>query len=175
MNTLLLSVFSILGLVSASPEKTPAIEWMSWEEMVVAQEEEPRKVVVDIYTDWCGWCKKMDKEVFGHETITAIINEHFYAVKLDAEQKEDITFQDYTFKFVPNGRRGYHELAASLLDGKMSYPTIIYLDEGIQIITRVPGYQDVKSEEVILQYVAQEAYMTTEWATFQANYQSGEQ
>jgi thioredoxin-related protein len=175
MKMMILYVLSSLSLTS-TPGPTPSpekIEWMTWDEMVAAQEQEKRKVFIDVYTDWCGWCKKMDKETFDNEKITEIVVESFYAVKLNAEMKEDITWSGYTFKFVANGRRGYHELAASLLDGKMSYPTVIFLNEDMQILQRIPGYLDVPTFEVILEYLRTEAYKTTDWATYQNNFSSG--
>lgn len=166
-------VLSFMLLFSQPANAGEKIEWLSWEQMVLKQQAEPRKVLVDIYTNWCGWCKKMDKEVFATELITGIVNEHYYAVKLNAEQKEDITFGDYTFTYKADaGRRGAHELAIQLLEGKMSYPTVVYLNEKLEILSRVPGYQNVGSQEVILSYFAEEAYTHTEWATYQASFES---
>lgn len=165
-----LSLFLIFSSPSSSTEK---IQWLSWEEMVVKQSTEPRKVLVDVYTDWCGWCKKMDKEVFANTLITGIVNEHYYAVKLNAEQKEDIQFADYTFTFKSDaGRRGAHELAIQLMDGQMSYPTIVYLNEKLEILSRVPGYQNVASQEVILSYFAEEAFTHTAWEDYEKNFKS---
>jgi uncharacterized protein YyaL (SSP411 family) len=63
------------------------VKWMSWKEMLVAQKTEKRKVIIDVYTDWCGWCKHMDKTTFKDVSVAASINKNLYAVKLDAESK----------------------------------------------------------------------------------------
>ena len=56
-------VFSIMISISVSHAQDE-IQWLTWEEMQVMQKREARKVLIDVYTDWCGWCKRMDKAVF---------------------------------------------------------------------------------------------------------------
>lgn len=153
------------------------VKWMTWDEAVQAAAaakaagEKPKKIFVDIYTDWCGWCKKMDSETFEQSMVSAYLNEHFYPVKFNAEQKETITFDGKTFKYVANGRRGYHELAAALLAGKMSYPTVIFLNEDFQLLQRIPGYLNIPTFDMIMHYLAEEHYSKTPWATYQQEYQ----
>ena len=38
------------------------IKWISIEEAEKLNKENPKKIMIDVYTDWCGWCKKMDKD-----------------------------------------------------------------------------------------------------------------
>lgn len=118
------------------------IQWMSWDEAVAANKTQPKKLLVDVYTEWCGWCKKMDATVFKDPIIEAYIKENFYAVKFDAEQKETIKYDGHTFNFNPNAsRRGVHDLAIALLDSRMSYPSIVYLDERRDRISISPGFK----------------------------------
>lgn len=118
------------------------IQWMSWEQAVAANKKEPKKLLVDVYTEWCGWCKKMDKTVFTDPAIEAYVKENFYAVKFDAEQKETIKYDGHEFKFNTEAtRRGVHDLAIALLDSRMSYPSIVYLDERRDRISISPGFK----------------------------------
>lgn len=134
------------------------IEWMSWEEAVSANDAEPRKILVDVYTDWCGWCKVMDRKTFTDEAIVSYINENFHAIKLNAEQKESITWQGYEFKWLEGGRNGVHTLAYSLLDKQMSYPQFVLLDEEFKRIRIIKGFKDAKAFMPQLEYAATEQY-----------------
>jgi thioredoxin-related protein len=171
-------IFSFLALIlfiaAKAPEKGEAIEvqWLSFEEAVELNNTEPRKILIDLYTDWCGWCKKMDKDTYARAEIIDYLNDKFYAVKFNAEQKEDVFFNDHTFKFVPSGRRGYHELAAALTQNQLSYPTTVFMDEQLQIIQPIPGYLDARTFDTISKYIGEEKYKDTPWAEFQKNYQS---
>ncbi|MEQ8572642.1 MAG: DUF255 domain-containing protein, partial [Fulvivirga sp.] len=120
----------------------------------------------------CGWCKVMDKNTFSQPVIAAYLNENFYAVKLNAEQREDIIFRDHTFKFVESGRRGYHELAASLLNNKLSYPTVVFLDENFNIIQPLPGYQKPDRFEMIVKFIGGDNFKTTDWQTWESQFVS---
>ncbi len=150
--------------------KASAVNWMTFEEAVEAQKTEPRLVFIDVYTDWCGWCKKMDANTFNQEHVAKLLNEKFYAVKFNAEQKEDIKFKDYTFKFVPQGRRGYHQLAASLLNNQLSYPTTVFLDEEMNMIQPLKGYWAANDFYPILQFFGDKHYKSVSWEEFKKGY-----
>ena len=143
------------------------LKWYTWEEAVAANAKQPKKILVDVYTDWCGWCKKMDATTFKDEAVMAYLRENFYPVKFDAEQKEDVVFNGYTFKFQPYGRRGAHELAIQLLNGRMSYPSIVYLNEKFEIITVSPGFKQAGDIMKELHFVGDEVYKDKTWAEYQ--------
>jgi thioredoxin-related protein len=146
------------------------ITWYTWEDAIELNKTTNKKVIVDLYTDWCGWCKKMDRETFKDPQVAAYIAENFIAVKLDGEHKESITYKAHEFKFVDRGRRGYHELAYSLLEGKMSYPTFVFLDENEERIMISPGYKDAKAMLKQLVYIADEHYKTKKFQDFSEAY-----
>lgn len=144
--------------IQEKPTSTQKIEWKSWEEAANANAEDPRKILVDVYTDWCGWCKVMDKKTFTDQAIVEYINDNFHAVKLNAEQKETITWNGYDFKWMAGGRNGVHTLAYSLLDKQMSYPQFVLLDEEYKRIRIIKGFKDAKAFMPQLQYAATEQY-----------------
>ena len=146
------------------------IEWLSWEEAVARNAKEPKKILVDLYTDWCGWCKKMDKTVFTDSVIQAYVKENFYAVKFDAEQKETLVYDGHTFKFNPSsGRRGSHELAYALLDGRMTYPSIVYLDESRNRISISPGFKPADKFITELNFIQGGHYRTKTYQEFKSS------
>src|SRR5271154_6892604 len=95
---------------SVRPEEG-AVKWMTFEQAVEKSKTEKRSIFIDVYTSWCGWCKVMDKNTFNEPIVAKILNEKFYPVKFDAEQTEDVVFNGKTFKFVPYGNKGSHQLA----------------------------------------------------------------
>lgn len=100
----LLIVLSFLCFIAFPSFSQKKVNWLSWEEAMVQNQVEKRKIVVDIYTDWCGWCKKMDAHTFEADIIAAYLNENYYAVKFDAERRETITYNGKEYKFVKRGK-----------------------------------------------------------------------
>ncbi len=146
-----------------------AIQWITWEEAIKKSEKAPKKIFVDLYTDWCGWCKKMDASTFADPAVADYVNKNFYAVKFNAEQREEVMYKGNTFKFIANGSRGVHELAYSLLDGRLGYPSYVYLDEQQNRITISPGFKPVDAMMKELKYIAGGHYKTTTFDQFVPN------
>ena len=121
---------------------------------------------MDIYTNWCGWCKKMDQTTFAEENVAAYINKHFYPVKLNAEQKEDVRYKGHILKYRASGKRGVHDLAYSLLDGRLGYPSVVYLDEEQNRISISPGYKTAADMLKELKFIAGNHYKTTTFNDF---------
>lgn len=158
----------VLTLLFATTISAQEINWLTWEEAVALTKNEgnTKKVFVDVYTDWCGWCKKMDKDTFQNPEVAAYMQANFHMVKMDAEGKEPIEYNGKTFKYVPSGRRGYHELAAALLQGRLSYPTVVFLDENLNMLSPVPGYQKVEPFLQIARYFGDDIYKTQDWKSY---------
>jgi thioredoxin-related protein len=152
------------------------INWLSIEEAYALTQKKPRKFVVDVYTDWCGWCKVMDRETFSKPAIVDYVNENYYPVRFNAEQTDDVRLGGQTFKFVRGGSRGVHELAAALLKNQMSYPTTVFMDEKFNLIQPIPGYLEPRTFHQIITYFGQnyhkkepfDQYKTTTYRNFQS-------
>lgn len=179
MKKLALAVFALVafaGLAAFTFQRqntatAPPVElkWYTWEEAVALNKTKPKKIFVDVYTDWCGWCKKMDKATFNDPTVAAYLTEHFYPVKLNAEQKADILFNGETFKYVETGNgHGVHTLAYSLLDGQLSYPTVVYINEKYERIMISKGYKETADIMKELRFAAEERYNQTTWEQYKA-------
>jgi thioredoxin-related protein len=163
---LLIALFTLTFCLHAQAQK---IEWMSFEAAIDAQAkaDQPKKIFIDVYTDWCGWCKKMDKETFNNPEVAVYMQQHFYMVKLDGEGKKPIVFRGKTFSFVPSGRNGYHELAAGLMQGQLSYPTVVFLNEQAELLSPVPGYHPPESFMPIARFFGDNHYKTSTWEDYQ--------
>lgn len=126
---------------SAEPVATDAIQWVSWDEAVASNAQQPKMLFIDVYTDWCGWCKVMDKQTFTDPEVIKHINQNYYAVKFNAENEPPVTFAGQEFKVVEGGRRGIHTLAYALLEGQLSYPSYVYLNSEFQRINISKGFK----------------------------------
>ncbi len=165
--TYILTLFVGLLTLSLNAQK---VEWLSWDEATtLAQtDKNPKKIFIDVYTDWCGWCKKMDKDTFQNAQVAEYMSKNFYMVKMDGEGKEPIEHKGKTYNFVPSGRKGYHEFAAALMQGRMSYPTVIFLDEKLEMLSPVPGYQKPKPFLKIAKYFGDDIYKEKDWKSYDA-------
>lgn len=150
------------------------VKWMTLEEALEKSKTDKRKIFVDVYTDWCGWCKRMDSTTFINPVVAQYLNDHYYPVKFNAEQQKDIVYKDKTYQFKKNGARGYHELAALWLNNRLSYPTAVFLDENQGVIQPLPGFQDASKMEAILNYFGTDSHKKTPWETYQKNFNSSE-
>ncbi len=142
--------------MSLQAQEGGPVKWMTFEEAVAKAKVEKRKLFIDVYTDWCGWCKVMDKNTFSDPIIAKLLNEKFYPVKLDAEQTADIVFNGTTFKFVPYGNKGTHQLAAALLNNQLSYPTVTVVGNDFSFVHPIPGYQKPADLHPILTFYAED-------------------
>ena len=160
--TLVAFPFSIISNSSAQKSQdNSTVQWLSFEEAVSSNEKAPKKIFLDMYTHWCGWCKRMDATTFSNPEVVSYLNKHFYSVKFNAETKDSILFKDKYFQFKPEYKS--NELAAILMNGQMSYPTSVYLDSESNLIGPVPGYLTAEQFLPVLKYFAEDLYKTTKW------------
>ena len=155
-------------------EPLAEVEWMTLEEAMEKCKTDKRKIFIDVFTDWCGWCKRMDQSTFVDPAVAQYLNENYYAVKLNAEQSEDITFNNKTYHFKKNGARGYHELAAELLNNRLSFPTVVFLDESMKVIQPISGYLEAPKLEIILNYFGTDSHKTTPWETYERKFSNSQ-
>ena len=168
---LIITLLSLIGATAFAQEK---IQWMSFEEAVERCAEQPKMVFIDVFTDWCGWCKRMDQSTFANPVIAKYMNEHFYAVKFDAERQDTVSFQGRQYLNVmrPDGRKGSHQLAYALLKGKMSYPSYVIMDEQMQTIQVIGGYMEAKQFEPMIHFFGDKAYKSMSGEDFLKEFKS---
>jgi thioredoxin-related protein len=163
---------AIVTAMSFRTAPSEEVKWLTIEEAVEKSKTEKRKIFVDVYTDWCGWCKVMDKNTFSEPKVARILNEKFYPVKFNAEQRQDVVLNGHTYKFITVENRGYHELAAALLNNQLSYPTVVFLDDNFNMIQPLPGYLKPEEFHPVIEFIGGDHYKKSKWNDWRAQYQS---
>lgn len=161
--------FGLIAIVAFSlTAMAQEINWVTMDEALELQKKEPKKIFMDVYTNWCGPCKMLDKNTFQTADVAAYINEHFYAVKFNAEGDEKVTYKDQTFEnpnYDPtkaNRRNSVHEFSRYLQ--VRAYPTMVFFDEEGNVISPIQGYLKPQQLELYLKVFQSDKYkeMTTQ-------------
>ena len=143
-------VFILLSFGLRPKEK---INWISFEQLQEAYKKNPKPILVDLYTNWCGWCKVMEKNTYNNNKVAAYINENYYAVKYNAESKEDVIFNNKTYHY--NAQYKINDLAMFLSSGELSYPNTIFLSSLNARPAPLSGYLEPKEIEAPLKYFSE--------------------
>lgn len=172
-------IVALIGLFTTVTTAQKSINWMSMDEALAAQEKEPKKIFMDVYTVWCGPCKMLDKNTFSHKKVINYINKNFYAVKFNAEGPDDITHEGFTYtnpryREDKKGRNSTHFFADALkLQG---YPSLVFFEDDGKLIQALPGYKTPEQLEIYLKMIASNDYkeVTTRerWENYQKNFKS---
>lgn len=139
-------------------EGLTSVLWLSIEDAERQTAKKPKMIVIDVTTNWAGWGKLMQRH-YSSKRIIRYLNENYYAVQLDAESSDTITFNRLLYNRNPGSP--YHTLAYSLLEGQMDFPSTVFLDDKLNVIMVVPGYMDAQKLEVVLHYFGDKAYLNT--------------
>jgi len=149
MKKTILLIFFFGCLATNAQSKNKDLQIFTFPEAEKLQRQIQKPIVVFIYTDWCKICHGMKKQTFKNDGIINVLNDHFYFINLNAEDKNNITFLGKTFVYKPSGTKsGMHELAKELgsINGQISYPTTIILNSDFEIEVQVNGY--IKSNKM---------------------------
>jgi len=140
-----LPLWSSAAVAGASGRAEP-LGWLNWDQGMSEASVTGRPILVDVYTDWCGWCKRMDRDVYARDDVREYLNRHFILVKLNAESPEVARFGDRTL----TSRALAQQLRVS------GYPTTIFLKSSGEHIANVPGYVPAERFMRMLRYIGED-------------------
>ena len=158
LNSSLFLIFFLGFFVNFSQE----INWISFEKAMEAQKTLPKNIIMDVYTNWCGPCKLMEKNTFQNKIIAEFINKHYYAVKFNGEGNEEINFMGRKFENIrydeskSQTRNSSHQFTQFL--GINAYPTTLFFDDKMNLITPIRGYLIPKQLEIYLELFKKDKY-----------------
>tara|TARA_R110000868_G_scaffold720_3_gene5224 strand:- start:3277 stop:3825 length:549 start_codon:yes stop_codon:yes gene_type:complete len=144
----------LLAVLTSVNSIAQEINWVSFEQALALQKKTPKKIMMDVFTTWCGPCKLLDKNTFHNPDVVNYVNKNYYAVKFNGEGNEVISYKENTFSnpnYNPanaNKRNSAHQLASYL--NISAYPTIVFMDEKGELIAPIRGYQTSPQLELYL-------------------------
>lgn len=150
-------------------EKVEKMKWMSLQQVQDSLQSVKRPVLIDLYTDWCGWCKVMDKKTYANKNVSSYLQEKFYSVKVDAESRKDLSWKGKAYSY----NRDYktNDFAIYLTNGQLSYPTTVFIpvDGEPQAI---PGYLSPAEFESLVKYFGEGKFGKVSFDEYQRSFKS---
>lgn len=178
----LLFALCLAPLALAAQDHTDAlVKWTDLETAQKAAKKDGKPILIDVYTAWCGPCRMLDRNTFHDPQTAEYINTHYHPVKFNAEGGADVVYNGKTYKnpgFNPamaSSRNSTHELTMAIapVNGRVAYPTLVYMDSEGQVLTPVQGYMTPEQIEPILSYFGEGVYKNgTEFGAFHAGFKS---
>lgn len=170
LKILLIFSFGFL-FTKAQNEENGLVHWLNFKEAQEKNKTIPKPFLVDIYTDWCGWCKVMMKTTYSNPGLAAYINQNFYPVKFNAETKDTIEFNGKIYKPLSPEPRTPHELALFFLGNNLSYPSTVFMTNQFQYRLLSQGYLKENDLEPFLVFFTENAWRNVPFEEFKNYFQ----
>lgn len=162
---LILIVFITATLVNGfTTVPDEQVKWISFEELALIYKSNPKPILVDVYTNWCGWCKVMDKKTYTNQKLVKYLNEKYYAVKFDAESKETLTFNGKQYGY--DTKNKVHQLALYLTFGRLEFPHTVLLQAEDTQPAPISGYLKPKQLEMPIKFFGEKASISKTFVEF---------
>ena len=170
MRSLFFSLVSFVLILSSSKlfsqHENGLVNWLTLKEAQEKYKSNPKPMLIDIYTDWCGWCKHMMKTTYSNPNLAAYINNFFYPVKFDAETKDTIEYNGVVYKPTSKAPKTPHELAIKFLGNSLSYPSTVFVTNNYEFNLLSQGYLDEKKIEPLLVFMVENVFKSAVYDDF---------
>jgi thioredoxin-related protein len=167
---LLFAAFLTLPAAHAQTAAEPVddVEWYELPEALTIAQESGKRLLIDVYAPWCGWCDRLQTDTYTDAEVQALVEEHFVVARLNIDVRTDsLQFREFMLSSA--------ELAAGL--GAQGTPTTVFLEPSTDYITRVPGFISAEDFREVLRFIAGGTYTEQnfqEWKEAQGDTEEGE-
>ncbi len=168
---LLVILFLHVSAASFSQFEEGLVKWLSLKEAQELNKKQPKPFLVDVYTDWCGWCKHMMKTTYSNPNIANYINTFYYPVKFNAETKDTIEYNGKIYKPTSTAPKTPHELAIKFLGTALSYPSTIFVTNNFEYNLLSQGFLEEKKIEPLLVYVVENIFKNAPYEDFSKQFE----
>lgn len=163
---LFLFLFFFMSFVYSQNKEEGLVKWLSFKEAQEKNKEVKKPFIIDLYTDWCGWCKHMMRTTYSNEGLAGYINTYFYPVKFDAETKDTIEYNGKIYKPTSAQPKTPHELALKFLGNSLTYPSTMFVTNNFEYNLLTQGYLEDKKIEPLLIFMVENAWQTAPYEEF---------
>ncbi len=144
------------------PTVSEAIAWQSYDEGLTIAASQNKLVMVEFFATWCGYCKKMDNTVFPDANVRRELEKYFVPVRVTESSLNEVQFKG----------KAITEQALTQEFGVTGFPTLVFLDQSGEPITKIPGFVPADTLEGALQFIGTGSYETMDYETFKKKNQS---
>jgi thioredoxin-related protein len=164
---LILFLFSLCS-AKVTPSRRDKVDWIAMTELTMKMKTQAKPVIIDVYTNWCYWCKVMDKKTYTNPKVIDYIKDHFYAVKFDAESKEGVQWNNKIYNY--NSTYKVNDFTLYVTAGQPEFPTTVIMADENSEPNAVSGFLDSKDIEPILKYFGEGAYKSQSYNVFKSTF-----
>ena len=124
------------------------VEWRDWDEGFEEAQENEKPILLSVYTDWCGWCDRMDNDTYGDKEVAEKVHDEFIPIKFNPEEEK-------TYQMGEDELTGPQLLGALTQGEQTGYPTTLFLNVQERRVFMEAGYKPPEAFDKLLDEMAQ--------------------